>query len=36
MAAPDYAKQGFTAIRVELDGAVAIATMTRSKEYACT
>ncbi|KAI0758715.1 peroxisomal enoyl-CoA-hydratase [Fomes fomentarius] len=32
MTAPDYAKQGFTAIRVELDGAVAIATMTRSKE----
>ncbi|KAI0719379.1 peroxisomal enoyl-CoA-hydratase [Cerioporus squamosus] len=32
MAAPDYAQQGFTAMRVELDNGVAIATLTRSKE----
>ncbi len=33
MATPDYAQQGFTAMRVELDAGVAIATLTRSKEY---
>lgn len=33
MAAPNYAKEGFTAMRVELDGGVAVATLTRSKEY---
>ncbi|TFK93657.1 peroxisomal enoyl-CoA-hydratase [Polyporus arcularius HHB13444] len=32
MATPDYAQQGFTAMRVELDAGVAIATLTRSKE----
>ncbi|PIL35489.1 hypothetical protein GSI_02217 [Ganoderma sinense ZZ0214-1] len=32
MASVDYSKQGFSAIRVELDGAVAVATFCRSKE----
>ncbi|RDX57187.1 peroxisomal enoyl-CoA-hydratase [Lentinus brumalis] len=32
MATPDYAQQGFTAMRVELDAGVAVATLTRSKE----
>lgn len=32
MAVPDYTKEGFTAMRVELDGGVAVATLTRSKE----
>ncbi|RPD60166.1 peroxisomal enoyl-CoA-hydratase [Lentinus tigrinus ALCF2SS1-7] len=32
MASPDYTKEGFTAMRVELDSGVAVATLTRSKE----
>ncbi|TBU33373.1 peroxisomal enoyl-CoA-hydratase [Dichomitus squalens] len=32
MSSPDYSQQGFTAIRVELDGAVAVATLCRAKE----
>ncbi|KAI1796898.1 peroxisomal enoyl-CoA-hydratase [Ganoderma leucocontextum] len=32
MASVDYSKQGFTAIRVVLDGAVAVATLCRAKE----
>ncbi|KAH9847657.1 peroxisomal enoyl-CoA-hydratase [Lenzites betulinus] len=32
MSTPDYNQQGFTALRVDLDGAVAVVTMTRSKQ----
>ncbi|EIW57639.1 peroxisomal enoyl-CoA-hydratase [Trametes versicolor FP-101664 SS1] len=32
MSTPDYAKLGFTAIRVELDSSVAVVTLTRSKQ----
>ncbi|KAI0749639.1 peroxisomal enoyl-CoA-hydratase [Daedaleopsis nitida] len=32
MSLPDYAGQGFTAMRVDLDGGVAVVTLTRSKE----
>ncbi|KAI0367952.1 peroxisomal enoyl-CoA-hydratase [Pilatotrama ljubarskyi] len=32
MSAPDYGNLGFTTIRVELDGAVAVVTLARSKE----
>ncbi len=33
MSSPDYAKLGFTAIRVELDNSVAVVTLARSKQF---